>query len=222
MGLPITGISGLGTTVGSASYSFTVAANSNFVIVVNTTAGSTNSSVFSGTVSGFIDNTPGPGDCATIPPELTSVVSRMTHGTAGMFDLNLPLTGTRGVECRSGGANGNYTIVFTFANNLTSVNQATVTTGTGTVSSTVLGPNAGLNLGANQFEVNLTGVTNAQFVAVSLVNAKDATGAIGQDQQITATEAPNVVRFVLYGGGVVSGHKSANIGEAGKEFGGTS
>jgi hypothetical protein len=130
-------------------------------------------------VSGFIDNTPGPGDCATIPPELTSVVSRMTHGTAGMFDLNLPLTGTRGVECRSGGANGNYTIVFTFANNLTSVNQATVTTGTGTVSSTVLGPNAGLNLGANQFEVNLTGVTNAQYLVVSLVNAKDSTGAIG-------------------------------------------
>jgi hypothetical protein len=148
---------------------------------VNTTAGSTNSSVFSGTVSGFIDNTPGPGDCATIPvvPELVSAASRLTHAAAGMFDLNLPLTGTRGVECRSGGANGNYTIVFTFANNLTSVDQATVTTGAGTVSSTVLGPNAGLNLGANQFEVNLTGVTNAQFVAVSLVNAKDSTGAIG-------------------------------------------
>jgi hypothetical protein len=47
------------------------------------------------------------------------------------------------------------------------------------VSSTVLGPNAGLNLGANQFEVNLTGVTNAQYLVVSLVNAKDSTGAIG-------------------------------------------
>jgi PKD repeat protein len=116
------------------------------------------------------------------PPALASqtpVVSRMTHGTAGMFNLNLPLTGTRGVECRSGGANGNYTIVFTFANNLTSVDSATVTTGAGTVSSTVLGPNAGLNLNANQFEVNLTGVTNAQYLAVSLVNAKDSTGAIG-------------------------------------------
>jgi PKD repeat protein len=116
------------------------------------------------------------------PPALASqtpVVSRMTHGAAGMFDINLPLTGTRGVECRSGGANGNYTIVFTFANNLTSVDQATVTTGAGTVSSTVLGPNAALNLGANQFEVNLTGVTNAQYLVVSLVNAKDSTGAIG-------------------------------------------
>jgi len=89
------------------------------------------------------------------------------------------LTGTRGVECRSGGANGNYAIVFTFANNLTSVDQATVTTGAGTVSSTVLGPNAALNLSAKQFEVNLTGVTNAQYLVVSLVNAKDSTGAIG-------------------------------------------
>jgi PKD repeat protein len=116
------------------------------------------------------------------PPALASqtpVVSRMTHGAAGMFDINLPLTGTRGVECRSGGINGNYTLVFTFVNNLASVDQATVTTGAGTVSSTVLGPNAGLNLGANQFEVNLTGVTNAQYIAVSLVNAKDSTGAIG-------------------------------------------
>jgi PKD repeat protein len=116
------------------------------------------------------------------PPALASqtpVVSRMTHGTVGMFDINLPLTGTRGVECRSGGANGNYAIVFTFANNLTSVDQATVTTGAGTVSSTVLGPNAALNLSAKQFEVNLTGVTNAQYLVVSLVNAKDSTGAIG-------------------------------------------
>ena len=38
----------------------------------------------------------------TIPP-LTSVASRMTHGSAGTFDINLPLIGTRGVECRSGG-----------------------------------------------------------------------------------------------------------------------
>jgi hypothetical protein len=116
------------------------------------------------------------------PPALASqkpVVSRMTHGTAGMFDLNLPLAGTRGVECRSGGASGNYTIVFTFANPLSSVDSATLTTGAGTVSSTVLGPNAGLNLSANQFEVNLTGVTNAQYIVVSLVNAKDSTGAIG-------------------------------------------
>jgi hypothetical protein len=57
------GIVGLGTTVGSASYSFTVPANSDFVVVVNTTGTITASSVFSGTVSGFFDLTPGLGPC---------------------------------------------------------------------------------------------------------------------------------------------------------------
>src|SRR5260370_41442415 len=65
------GISGLGTTVGSASYSFTVPANSNFGIVVHTTTGSTNLSVFSGTVSGFIDKPPRAGQSTAIPPVLT-------------------------------------------------------------------------------------------------------------------------------------------------------
>ena len=52
------GVVGLGTTVPNASYSFTVPANSDFVVVVNTT-GTTTSSLFTGTVSGFFDTTPG-------------------------------------------------------------------------------------------------------------------------------------------------------------------
>ena len=66
-----TGISGLGTTVGQASYSFTVPANHNFVVVVvtsgNTTSGTIASSPFSGTVSGFIDDNAGPGVCSGSP-----------------------------------------------------------------------------------------------------------------------------------------------------------
>jgi hypothetical protein len=62
------GVVGLGTTVGSASYSFTVPAQSNFVVVVNTTGTITASSQFSGTVSGFFDFTPGPGPCPTSAP----------------------------------------------------------------------------------------------------------------------------------------------------------
>src|SRR5207253_591293 len=51
---------------------------------------------------------------------LNTVVSRKTHGDAGMFDINLPLTGTRGIECRApghlpGGAVGDYQMVFTFS-----------------------------------------------------------------------------------------------------------
>ena len=35
------------------------------------------------------------------PLEPTSVVSRKTHRAAGIFDINLPLTGTAGIECRA-------------------------------------------------------------------------------------------------------------------------
>jgi hypothetical protein len=57
------GIVGLGTTVPNVSYSFVVPGQSDFVVVVNTTGTITASSVFSGTVSGFFDFTPGPGPC---------------------------------------------------------------------------------------------------------------------------------------------------------------
>ena len=59
------GVVGLGTTLGTVSYSFTVPAQSNFVVVVNTNTGSTTSSHFSGTVSGFFDFTSGSGPCPT-------------------------------------------------------------------------------------------------------------------------------------------------------------
>jgi hypothetical protein len=85
------GISGLGTTVDHVSYSFTVPAGHNFVVVVNTTGSNTSgtiaSSQFSGTVSGFIDNTAGPGDCSTIPsptptpaPTATPTPTPKPHG----------------------------------------------------------------------------------------------------------------------------------------------
>jgi hypothetical protein len=103
----------------------------------------------------------------TIPP-LTSVVSRMTHGNAGTFDINLPLIGTRGVECRSSaflGA-GNYQMVFTFVNNVTSCGTAS----TGSLSS---GP------GLNQCTVNLTGVANQQYLTVTLNNVLDSKNNTG-------------------------------------------
>ena len=105
----------------------------------------------------------------TIPLQ---VVSRMVHGSAGPFDLNLPLTGTPAVECRSGGASGNFQMVFTFANPLTSVGGATFS-GTGSISNRSLGTDP------HQYIVDLTGVTNAQTVGVTLSNVIDSTGNIG-------------------------------------------
>jgi hypothetical protein len=57
------GVVGLGTTLDHVSYSFVVPANSDFVVVVNTTGTIATSSTFSGTVSGFFNFTPGPGPC---------------------------------------------------------------------------------------------------------------------------------------------------------------
>lgn len=106
---------------------------------------------------------------------LVSVTSEMTHGSAGTFDIDLPLTGSAGIECRSSSSlgAGHYKMIFTFMNTLQSVASASVASGTGSGSSSTIGPNS------NQYTVNLTGVTNAQNVTVSLTGVVDSTGAIG-------------------------------------------
>ncbi len=91
---------------------------------------------------------------------LQSAVSRKVHGGAGTFDVNLPLTGTPGVECRS--TSGNHQIVLTFANSVTVAGGAAVTSGTGHVS--------GFNPSGSVIMVNLTGVTNAQTITLTLNN----------------------------------------------------
>ena len=109
---------------------------------------------------------------SVLPPALSSVVSRMTHGGTTDFDIVLPQPpATRSVECRNSG--GNYKMVLTFVHDLVSVASASVTTGSGSVASGVLGPNS------NQYTVNLTGVTNAQNVTVTLNSAVDSIGASG-------------------------------------------
>jgi hypothetical protein len=50
-------------------------------------------------------------------PIVQSAVSRKTQGNAGSFGVDLPLSGTPGIECRSGGATSDYTIVVTFLAN---------------------------------------------------------------------------------------------------------
>lgn len=107
------------------------------------------------------------------PVELSNVVSRKTHDAAGTFDINLlsPIPEFVGVECRSGGADGNYTLVFSFANPLTSVGNASVSSGVGTVSSGTIDADD-----AHHYVVNLTGVANAQVVSVRLTNVNDSAG----------------------------------------------
>jgi uncharacterized delta-60 repeat protein len=99
-------------------------------------------------------------------PIAQSGFSRKVHGGAGTFDIPLPLTGNVGVECRSGGATNDYQMIITFANSVT-VENASVTSGTGSVSS--------FSVGGSQVTVNLTGVTNVQRITVTLHNVNDGT-----------------------------------------------
>ena len=105
-------------------------------------------------------------DRELVAPMAQSAFSRKTHGTAGTFDIPLPLTGNVGIECRSGGATDDYQMIVNFATTVT-VGSASVTSGTGNVSSfTVNGP---------QVTVNLTAVTNVQRITVTLFNVNDGT-----------------------------------------------
>lgn len=91
-------------------------------------------------------------------------VSRKIHGAVGAFDVNLPLTGTPGIECRSGGVSGAYQIVVMFSNPVT-FTSASVTSGTGSVSSS--------SVSGSQVTVNLTGITNAQRIVLTLSGVSD-------------------------------------------------
>jgi len=103
------------------------------------------------------------------PIQLVSAVSSKVHGSAGTFNVNLPPSGNPGIECRSGGANGDYTLVFNFTNPLTTVANASVTSGTGSVASNKID-----GTDAHNYIVNLSGVTNAQVITVSLGNVSDS------------------------------------------------
>src|SRR4029077_9007958 len=101
----------------------------------------TNSCVTYSNTASFSAGTDGSGsasdsEAVICPVQLTSVVSRMTHTGVGDFDINMPLSGTRGVECRTSASlgTGNYTIVSTFSNSLNSVGGASASeSGCGTI-----------------------------------------------------------------------------------------
>jgi hypothetical protein len=122
-----------------------------------------------------VGNTPSCTAASAIVP--VSAVSRKTHTSVGDFDVDLPLTGPIGVECRVGGpSSGSHKVIVTFANSVT-VNgsttpppsSATVTGGTGTVSS--------VTVNGSVVTVDLTGVGNAQKIAINLSNVSDGTNS---------------------------------------------
>jgi hypothetical protein len=89
---------------------------------------------------------------------LLSAASRLTHGSAGAFDINMPLTGTPGVEDRSAST---YSAVFTFDTPVTS-GEVTVLSGTATVGA--------ITFSGNEMTAALTGVTDVQTVILHTQN----------------------------------------------------
>ena len=110
------------------------------------------------------------------PFQLTAAVSRKRHGSAGTFEVNLPLSGESGVECRS--TNGNHTFVFTFSTDVVS-GSASVTDGTGGVFGNPI-------FSSNTMTVNLTGVTDVQKITVTLSDVTSSTSQVLPDTSVSA------------------------------------
>src|SRR5581483_9903004 len=79
-----------------------------------------------------------------------------------------PLSGAPGIEPRTGGANGDYQVVVTFARPV-GLNGASVTLANGGTASISGAPSAN----GNQVTVNLTGVSNGQTLTINLLGVSD-------------------------------------------------
>ncbi len=93
-----------------------------------------------------------------------SAVSRKTHGAAGTYDVPLPLTGARGVECRYGGTSGNFQVVVSF---VAPVTFTSASSSAGTVSSAMSS--------GNDVIINLTNVPNISNPNITLNAVTDGT-----------------------------------------------
>jgi hypothetical protein len=90
----------------------------------------------------------------------------------------VPLFPNGATECRSGGANGNHAIVFTFSSDIVS-GSAAVTNGTGTIAGSPV-------IAGNAITINLTGVADVQRLAITLSDVTDTNAQVLPDTAITA------------------------------------
>ena len=110
--------------------------------------------------------------------KVAGLVSRKTHGSAGTFDVDLPLSDSRGIECHYGGASGNHTLVVSFSNKVGGGN-AVVESGIGSV---VGSP----SFSERTMTINLTGITNAETVTIKLTAVMDNFAQVLPDNVLSA------------------------------------
>ncbi len=130
--------------------------------------------------TGFLLNTGGRYCAQPSTPLAQSAVSRKTHGNAGNFEVDLPLSGPAGVECRSGGTTGDYTLVVTFLANVSVQGnpQATVTSGKGAIGRGGAVDGGAVVTSGNVVTIPLTNVGDGQAIEVTLNNVNGSTNVM--------------------------------------------
>ncbi|HMJ07343.1 MAG TPA: hypothetical protein VK474_13880, partial [Chthoniobacterales bacterium] len=103
------------------------------------------------------------------PVQPLTVISGPASGVPAAFAIDLPLFDTPGVECRSGGDSGDYTLTLTFADPVT-FQKVSVTSGTGEIVNPQ--PTSGTTI-----TLNLTGVSDAQRLIVTFTELSDGTNS---------------------------------------------
>ncbi len=155
---------------------------------------------------------------ATAPtgPTVLGAFSRMSHGAAGSFDINLPLTGTAGTECRLGGSlggPGNYTVVVRFTNTL-AASQATATIvfnpgSGGTTASGPVGPGTGsvnsVSVNGTDLIVGLTNVSDVQTASLSVSGVTDVNALV--------QPATQLIPITILNSDVANTDHTVNIGD---------
>jgi len=129
---------------------------------------------------------------------LVSAASRKNHGNAGTFDIDLPLTGTPGVECRAGnGGTFRQAIVFTFSEAVTSI-TGTTTTSCGSVNSTTIsGSTVSVELGhvncdGSDITVTVLGVNGASGSVDASATMTLRTGDVNTDGVVNNTDLKEI------------------------------
>jgi RHS repeat-associated protein len=153
---------------------------------------------------GGISRAPVPAnDTSGAGPVLLSAVSRMTHGDAGTFDVNLPLSGAPGIEMRGGTS---YTIVLTFDRLVLADTSTTVAAGIGTVGTATFN--------GNTATISLSGVADRQTITLELDNVVGVVGInskvlvsmsvlVGDVNQSGAVTNEDIVAVQQHSGSVV-------------------
>ena len=140
---------------------------------------------------------------------LVSAASRKKHGNAGTFDINLPLTGTPGVECRVGnGGTFLQAIVFSFSEAVTSVSGTTTTTCGSVNSTTISGSTVTVELGHvtcddSDITVIVPGVNGASGSVDASATMTLRTGDVNADGVVNDTDLKEIKMNV--GRGLVNG-----------------